>query len=146
MTTIAYKNGIIAYDSRQTRNDTIVDDDREKKIVRDGVVFIFCGTPAEFDDLIAEYFGNSSRDEYNSHGIVFDKGKLYHFSKTKDDGLCKHPLDPMKQFAIGSGEDHAWTAMDCGLCAIDAIEKAKLRDTGTGGKVRSYSITPMIDG
>ena len=37
MTTIAYKDGVIAYDSRVTRGDLITDDDCDKCIERDGV-------------------------------------------------------------------------------------------------------------
>ena len=39
MTTIAYKDGVIAYDGRQTRNDRIVSDTAQKCQVVDGVSF-----------------------------------------------------------------------------------------------------------
>ena len=43
MTTIAYKSGIIAYDSRFTCGDIIEDDDVDKRIDRDGKTFFLSG-------------------------------------------------------------------------------------------------------
>jgi hypothetical protein len=44
--------------------------------------------------------------------------------------------------AIGTGTDHAITAMDCGLSAREAVKMAMKRDTGTGGRIRTYKVKP----
>jgi 20S proteasome alpha/beta subunit len=140
MTTIAYKDGVIAFDSRSTRHNTIVDDDCNKCYIRDGVRFFLCGMPAEQEELVGEYFGEESKDDYESHAIVVDGGKLMHFGKTENEGIWKHQLDKSKPYSIGSGEDHAITAMDCGLSAREAVKMAMKRDTGTGGKIRVFKV------
>ncbi|EPM72547.1 20S proteasome subunits A/B [Pseudomonas syringae pv. theae ICMP 3923] len=57
MTTIAYKDGVIAYDSRTTGGTTISDDDSGKLQTVDGVQFICTGCACDFDALIAGYIG-----------------------------------------------------------------------------------------
>ena len=43
-------------------------------------------------------------------------------------------------YAIGSGADHAFTAMDCGCSAKEAVQMAVKRDTCTGGRIRSFKL------
>ncbi len=44
--------------------------------------------------------------------------------------------------AIGSGMDHALTAMDAGCSPERAVELAALRDPGTGGKITVIHLQP----
>lgn len=60
MTTIAYKDGVIAYDSRVTRSGTIVSDNAPKCQVVDGVSFFLSGAVCDEKALIAAYFGTPS--------------------------------------------------------------------------------------
>lgn len=53
MTTIAYKDGVIAYDSRCTRATIITDDDCKKLDMVEGVHFLCSGATCDFDALIA---------------------------------------------------------------------------------------------
>ena len=41
---------------------------------------------------------------------------------------------------FGTGQDHALTAMDCGLSAKEAVKMAAKRDTGTNSRVSTYTI------
>jgi len=43
-----------------------------------------------------------------------------------------------KVYSIGSGSDHALTAMDMGATAEKAVEMAMQRDICTGGRIRLY--------
>jgi len=54
--------------------------------------------------------------------------------------MFKTPESSKSVFAIGSGQDHALTAMDCGLSAKEAIKMAAKRDVNTGGRVRTFKI------
>tara|TARA_R110000796_G_scaffold143647_3_gene260326 strand:- start:411 stop:617 length:207 start_codon:yes stop_codon:yes gene_type:complete len=57
-----------------------------------------------------------------------------------EERLFKTPESLKSCIALGSGADHAYTAMDCGLSAKEAVKKAAYRDCGTGGRIRSYTI------
>ena len=140
MTTIAYKDNIIAFDSRATRGNMVADDDCIKRASSNGVEFFFSGCLADVDHLIKGYFERVPVDKSADicalivcNGVVFkggiDKGIYW--------GQHAHKVD-----AIGSGSSHALTAMDCGLSAKDAVKMAMKRDTCTGGKIRTYKVKP----
>lgn len=57
-----------------------------------------------------------------------------------EDGFWKSPIPPSATYAIGSGADHAITAMDMGANAFLAVQMAAKRDTGTGGTIRALVI------
>jgi 20S proteasome alpha/beta subunit len=143
MTTIAYKNGVIAYDSRVTSGSTIVDDDFDKKVSRDGVSFFGTGSTPDIDGLIELYLGRENSAKDISASLIASKdGEITLVGWNQTDGIWKCKLDTKKPYAIGSGSDHAWTAMDCGLSSEQAVEMAKKRDSGSGGAVRTFSISP----
>lgn len=60
MTTIAYKDGVIAYDSRCTRGTTILDDDANKLYAVKGVSFLCTGANCDFPALIDAFFGGEA--------------------------------------------------------------------------------------
>lgn len=138
MTTIAYKDGVIATDGRTTRGDTIVDDDSVKRYERRGAVFWMSGRPHEFyavlDDIIDR--SKSGYDDYNAGGIALIEGELFNCGYCNGEGW-RYPLTG-KVEAYGSGADHAMTAMDMGATAREAVAMAARRDTGTGGTIRQY--------
>ena len=63
-----------------------------------------------------------------------------------EDGFWKSPIPAGAIYAIGSGADHAITAMDMGASAIGAVEMAAKRDTGTGGIIRKLIIGAAVSG
>lgn len=141
MTTVAYKNGIIACDSFAVADRTIVDDDTDKRIVRDGVTFVFCGRPDQYDEFITAYFSETraiSKDN-ECGAIVYDGDKLW-CTGVDNDKVFKYHIKKNKTYAIGSGQDHAWTAMDLGASAPEAVKAAAKRDTCTGGEVRIVKV------
>ena len=138
MTTIAYKDGIIAYDSRATRGDLISTDDFDKCAKAGGALFFFSGTVSDLKYLIDGYFkGEVPPKTADIGGFAVEKGKVYRV------GACDGEFwkeDARNIDASGSGYAHALTAMDCGLSAIEAVKMAAKRDTGTGGKIRHYKV------
>lgn len=140
MTTIAYKDGVIAYDSRVTRGDLITDDDCDKCIERDGVRFFLSGALCDYEALVAAYFGVAPSGKVDASAIVLDDGNLMMVAIDDDDGLWKSPIKPDRPYAIGSGTPYAFAAMDMGASAEKAVEMAARRDTSTGGKIRTLRI------
>lgn len=141
MTTIAYKYGVIAYDSRQTRNDRIVSDNAQKCTIVDGVRFFLTGAVCDERSLIAAYFGTPSQVPVECSGYVVDGGRLMMVGHDDKTGIWKQDLDPSNPDAIGSGSAYALAAMDMGASAEDAVRAAMKRDIYTGGNVSSIKIS-----
>jgi len=142
MTTIAYKDGVIAYDSRQTRNGAIVTDNAEKSELVNGVRFFLAGAVCDMPALIAAYFGTPSTVPVECSGYVVDGGRLIMVGHDDKTGVWKQELDPANPDAIGCGAPYALAAMDMGASAEEAVRAAVKRDIYTGGRIR----TLVIDG
>lgn len=140
MTTIAYKDGVIAYDSRQTRGGAIVTDDCLKCEIVNGVSFFLSGCVCDERALIAAYFGTPSKSPVECSGYVIDDGKLMLIGHDDKTGLWKQPLDRSNADAIGSGSAYALAAMDMGASAEEAVKAAMKRDIYTGGTVRKFLV------
>ncbi|WP_214510545.1 proteasome subunit beta [Pseudomonas brassicacearum] len=140
MTTIAYKDGVIAYDGRQTRSGAIVSDDCSKCQLVDGVSFLLSGTVCDEKALIAAYFGTPSPVPVECSGYVVDGGKLMMVGHDDKTGIWKQDLDLDNPDAIGSGAPYALAAMDMGASAEDAVRAAMKRDIYTGGAIGTLVI------
>lgn len=140
MTTIAYKDGIIAYDGRVSRGSTIVYDDFDKMREREGVCFFGTGSTGDINELVGAWFGEEVIGECDANALVLHDGNLTLIGY--DEGkVWKSPVVLDRPYAIGSGADHALTAFDMGATAYQAIEMAMKRDCGTGGKIRTLTVT-----
>lgn len=140
MTTIAYKDGVIAYDSQITRGDVITYDDYEKCIEQAGVKFFCCGTVSDYQRLVDAYFGAKPDGNIDATALVLDGDSLMMVAVDDATGLWKSPVMRDRPYAIGSGTPYAFAAMDMGASAEKAVEMAARRDTSTGGKVRTLRI------
>lgn len=143
MTTLAYKDGVIAYDSRATQGSLIVDDDISKRVTCNGVEFFFCGNPAQIPELIDAYFQPevSVPSNANIGAFAYDT-QAKTLTTIGADGEVIHKLDVRKDthYAMGSGMEFALAAMDLGLSAKDAVKAAAKRDAMTGGKIKVYKL------
>lgn len=144
MTTIAYKDGVIAYDSRITNGTRIDYDDYEKCTEENGVQFLLSGSTADFPKLIEAYFGAEHTD-VDAQAIAVEAGTLWLVAHNDGTGAWKTALLPEAPYALGSGSSHALTAMDMGASAYEAVEMAMKRDSCTGGKIRTLTITKTIE-
>ncbi|MFJ3486561.1 proteasome subunit beta [Pseudomonas sp. NPDC090202] len=140
MTTIACKDGVIAYDSQITRGDVITYDDFEKCLERDGVKFFCSGTVSDYQRLVDVYFGVKPEGSIDVSALVLDGGKLMSVAVDDASGLWKAPVMMDRTYAIGSGTPYAFAAMDMGATAVQAVEAAAKRDTSTGGTIRTVVI------
>jgi len=140
MTTIAYKDGVIAYDSRQTRGGSIVSDATAKCQVVNGVSFFLSGAVCDEKALIAAYFGTPPSAPVECSGFVVDGNELMMVGVDDKTGIWKQPLDRGNPDAIGSGSAYALAAMDMGATAEEAVRAAMKRDIYTGGAIRTFTI------
>jgi len=138
MTTIAYKGGIVAYDSRVTAGSQICSDSFDKRVAVGAVQFFMVGTTSDFTALIEAYMTNAKDCDYNeANALVVDGYNIYVIG-VEDDLFYKCPVT--YPTALGSGTSHALTAMDMGADAVTAVKMAIKRDSNSGGKVRRYVI------
>ena len=120
--------------------DTIVSDDYDKHEESKGVHFFLTGSTCEHKKLIAAYEGEKLESENSGTALVLDKGELYLAIFNKGEHISVCPEDRNRIIALGSGEDHALTAMDMGATAKEAVKWAMKRDCGTGGRIRTFKI------
>ncbi|MFK3794737.1 proteasome subunit beta [Pseudomonas sp. NPDC088444] len=141
MTTIVYKDGVIAYDSLICNGSAITYDDYEKCHEREGVKFVMTGYVCDYSKLLGAWFGELVTGRVECSTLVFDGKSLCYAAYNAEHGLCKTPVWLERPYVMGSGSDHAITAMDMGATAAEAVEMAKRRDTSTGGMVRIPSLS-----
>ena len=138
MTTICYKAGIIAYDSRATLGGTIISDSVNKHGKRGGAHFFMVGSVADFEGFMQAYLSKETPGKHiDIMAFVVTDGVVYRV------GADKGELWTQKAYvvdAIGSGQSFAWGAMDAGCSAKEAVKIAAGRDTGTGGRIRMFRV------
>ena len=140
MTTIAYKDGVIAYDSRVTDNGRIADDDCDKKLVVNGVSFFITGCFTDAEKLIDVYFDRKPHRYVDCRAIVLDDGELSECGVAPKGGFWKYKMRLDNPAAIGSGADFAMAAMTLGHSAEQAVELAAKLDSCTGGRIRYWRL------
>ena len=139
MTTIVYKDGVIAYDSRMTAGSMIYNDKYNKRINQGGVSFFLTGAVADHQTLVDMYLNKIPVRDLESQALVYDKGVVYNIEA--DEGrFFITPLNKDDMEAIGSGSKYAYTAMDMGATAKEAVKMAMKRDTNTGGRIREVKL------
>jgi len=144
MTTIAYKDGIIAYDGRVTSGSVISYDDYDKCVERDGVKFVMAGYTADYSRLIDAYLG-AELVNIGASALMVDAEGVWCIGHNDGEGVWKSVVLADRPYAIGSGSVHALTAMDMGASAYQAVEMAMKRDSCTGGKIRTLTVTKPIE-
>lgn len=143
MTTIAYKDGVVAYDSRVTEGSQISYLEYDKHRTLNGVHFFFAGAVSDYGLFMQLYMQGDLREELpilNVTAIIVDKGQVYISSIDEDGKLWVERIPKDQHYALGSGCSHAFTAMDMGASAKHAIKMAMLRDCKTGGRIRTYTV------
>lgn len=141
MTTIAYKDGVIAYDSRITANDLITNDSANKKYELNGVVFFMSGATCDYKKFHNLYFGGTEPiNDIDASALVVDKGELFLVAVCEKSGMWKQPMQLDNPCALGSGSNFALTAMDLGFSAFEAVKVAITRDCKSGGMVNTYEL------
>lgn len=149
MTTIAYKDGIIAYDSQVTRDHVVISTTDEKKHETDKYIY-FCAGPIDEIDQFIDLHENGTK--YNQpigvNAFIFNKEtKNIFYAGVSNEStplgepdlrFWKHEVNYNN--AIGSGWELAFVAMDLGMTAKEAVEYASKRDIYTGGEIKEFKV------
>jgi 20S proteasome alpha/beta subunit len=134
MTTIAYRKGVLAADTRMIQGTAIIG--KVAKIVRrdDGALCGGAGDCAWVQAFHRWFMGGEEGDppviEENSKGLIIKRRKPIEMFEPGGTVEWKPPY-----LAIGSGKEFALGAMWAGANAIEAVKAAMTFDPGTGGEV-----------
>jgi ATP-dependent protease HslVU (ClpYQ) peptidase subunit len=138
VTTIAYRDGVLAGDTQVSSNDghTVIGHQKKVHKLEDGSLFGFAGSVEQAEVLRRSFADNTAVDLLDDLNalIITPDHKVYLFEGRiwvkQPKGYC----------ALGSGETVALAAMDAGADAITAVKIGIKRDTCTGGKVFSVKL------
>lgn len=140
MTTIAYKDGVIAYDSRMTSGDIVVDDNFKKMFVKDNMNIFYCGSVGDLDEFLNCVFNDvKSERVLDCESFLFVDGKI-NAVDICEDRVRKISLRSDNHYAIGSGRRLALAYMDTGMSSEEAVIATCRRDIYTGGTIRTFKI------
>lgn len=151
MTTIAYRDGILASDGRMTSGGIIISEDTEKIFRCDGsvmgrkvVAFGISGHSAAI-----HYINLKDGVDHGTQfpvGIYFDliavceDGAVIELSKQEADAYCHINEIKSNYNATGSGFQLALGAMSAGSSAEGAVMVAMKHDSGTGGRIKIIEV------
>ena len=143
MTTIAYRDKIIAADSRAYSGDKHPIGYKQKihKLDDGSLVGASSNKVGETDRFVALYKklgveGDYEKDTGVQAIVVKPNGEVFYFC---DNQYFSGPISG-EYIAIGSGEKYAYAAMLMGADAIKAIEISIECDVWSGGEVRSLKL------
>ena len=146
MTTVVYRDGVLAADTQITYGATIMPC-KVKKLTKlpNGSLFGYCGAVE-----LGEIMKKSLIAIGQSDGVLEDRRDL---DKENFEGILVQPNGDTLFFenrswinvkvpyvAMGSGKEHAYGALACGASAKQAVRASILLDPGSGGKVQAISI------
>ena len=145
MTTVAFRDGLMASDSRITDGIGISRGEKlfRKKVGKRTCIIGICGD-LYAAMLFVDWYGSDDKvlrdqliqlDDDPFEVMIWDGKRLVTANR-----ICRpiHVIEPYH--AIGSGGPHAITAMDCGKTASQAIQFAARRDSNTGGQVVTMTL------
>nr|MBA3776758.1 hypothetical protein [Betaproteobacteria bacterium] len=147
MTTLVYRDGVLAADSRCTNGGYVIPEPAVKvRKLADCSIIGFCGTLAECEELAAWIAApTGDRPELDDSGRVVHvrtDGSLWTYEcKAKPMRLAASPF-----YAWGTGFPAALGALHMGASAEEAVRIATLVDTSSGGEVRSVRLADELPG
>lgn len=141
MTTIAYKDGELAYDSLVSKGNARLGN-MQKGVKSENFIAAVCGAAmavpaflkwvkADFNPRKKPNIVIKTEDDEFEAIVVDRKGNIIYYNER----LEALPIQA-RYHAIGSGEDFAKGAMEVGADAKRAVQAAAKLDTGTGGRIR----------
>jgi 20S proteasome alpha/beta subunit len=133
MTTIVYRDGVLAADARVVSKDFIYPEVVEKIFrLPDGSLLGIAGQVSNYDEIRAAVMENPNdlpKFKNNSMIRITPDGTIWH----EDGGVFLKTNAPY--MAIGSGEPYAWGALAVGASAEKAVAVAAMFNVGTGGPI-----------
>ncbi len=140
MTTIAYRDGVLAADGRMSQGHTVVTDKYTKvKRIPGGLAVAGSGDVTRLAAFVDWLMGGSEGARPSLKNcdalVVYPSGKVEAFDETGSVILPKSGY-----YAEGSGRAFALGAMAMGADAREAVKVAARFDQGTGGRIKSITI------
>lgn len=136
MTTIAYRDGVLAADGLCTCNGGVLST-RMRKIGAKGAILWSSSGDTSWAKTFRDWVSDGLKGEYpkppddRTGGIIYlPNGDIVVFHQL---GVEHRPGLPF--WADGSGADYALGAMQAGATAEEAVRAAMVWDTGTGGEI-----------
>lgn len=139
MTTLAYRDGVLAADSHGECNGWKIQfNARKVRKLRDGRLVGCCGQPAEAE-AYTHWLANDGKGEKPklANSTVIEVRNDGSVLKHEEGGVCA--LNE-RFVAFGSGMGAALGALHMGAGARRAIQIAARVDSGTGGRVQSVRL------
>jgi 20S proteasome alpha/beta subunit len=138
MTTIAYRDGILAGDTRVTTED-LVSPEKIRKVfkLRNGCLFAHCGDAEEGELLKRSIMRSGPMPKLKDSDaicIMPDGAVLF------TEGLTWSKIDA-PFIALGSGKQFAYGAMQVGASAADAVRAACKLDKHSGLPIQTVRLT-----
>lgn len=133
MTTIAYRDGILAADTRVCAGDMVLPEHATKVFKLDsGALVGYAGSVEQSDALhYAVINGHPTPEHKKVQGLMIQPdGSVFNYEGTRWVRAGEAPY-----YAIGSGSPFALAAMHCGRDARMAIHCAMHFDKDTGGDI-----------
>lgn len=147
MTTVAFRDGVMASDSRYSDVSTGITVGPKlfkKKVGKKEHIIGICGD-VYAAMVFVDWYGTEDKDLHKTlvdmtddsfEVIIWDGKKLKSANR-----YCRLLEVGEPYFAIGSGGVHAITAMDCGKSSIQAVQLAMKRDPYSGGRIINMRLT-----
>ena len=138
MTTIAYKDGILAADTQVTCGTTRISISHKIKELTNGIIVACAGGVT--DDwyfkrwLAGEQIPKSKLPTKKFEAMAIKDGKPYWYQ----DGMEDHPVEKGQFYAIGSGWNICMAFMHTGMSAVDAIKATSELDIYTNKRIDFY--------
>ena len=154
MTTIAMKDGVIAYDSLCVAGGSICSSimPKHEVVKRASNYHIFYAGDAGMHEQLVDLYNNHVGHEnpgLEGAAFIFKQAawpEIYYCDFTGGRLVSKLLCNNHEFYALGSGQHHALTAMDLGYSAYEAVEAAMMRDIYTGGDINEFHIEQELRG
>jgi ATP-dependent protease HslVU (ClpYQ) peptidase subunit len=140
MTTVAFRDGVMAGDTRIIYGD-MIERGHVRKVFRlkSGLLLGFAGDAHDFQRIITELKQNPNKLIPTKSDLNVIMVKLDGTVMERDTGGWTQ-AENAKFYAIGSGRVPALVAMTCGKTAAEAVKIAMMFDPHTGGKVQTVRL------
>lgn len=142
MTIIAYKDGVVAWDSRLTQGSGVLTNNWQKSKTIGAVTVWVAGDASALSEMAAWIQDRSYVFPLSANfgAILWDGKSLVLAGKDSNEvvDFLDVPMDDV--YAMGSGASYAIGAMDAGSSALEATKIACKRDVFCGGRIRTKKL------
>lgn len=140
MTTIVYKDGVLAADTLVTEGNRKLPGQAIKAVrLPCGDLFAYCGSVADGEACLHALVEDEEDLPPMKHttAILIDRKTKRPYTYEGRGGWIKQPV---KWGAWGSGSDYAYGALEMGATAVQAVKAAVKYDAGSRGPVRTLKL------